>query len=385
MIVVPVQRTRYRDRVFDEWAKTDPEAMLAYLESTSDLSEVLVGEAGFQALATSAPEKLFAVADRFAASQRTQAQTAAVDVLATLDPVAAFERVSAMPMTNERDVFIDTIAGRYAEQNPEAALAWATTLEPRSPTALGAVLSRIATTDARRAADLVIADILDPLAANRSDMLSVAAVLATPVDSGSDAIPQIADTLALHRDPRIRAQLDSLLLTWSRADADTAIAWALSHVDALRTSSAATMARYVADAAPELARQTLQSLPQELRRAWIDGVASGLAAKNPGEAQSWVLSLPTGPARDGGLTRVLQRAANNGSIETRLLDAYSSEDSRAQALSSVVAVLGSSNPDLAQRLISEYITDPQQRQSAERQLESARQRSRVSFPGIILQ
>lgn len=379
MIPVPIQRIRYRDRVFDEWAKTDPAAMLAYLESTSDLTEVLVGEAGFQALATSAPEKLFIVADRFAASQRARAQAAAIDVLATIDPVAAYERVSALPATNERDGLVETVAARYAEQDSEAALAWATTLEPRSAAALHAVLSNLAAADPGRAVDLVIGDILDPVASNRMDTLSVAAVLAGPMDEASDRIPGVADKLAAHGDPRVRTQLDALLVSWSQRDAGSALDWTLLNTDALRGDAAASLARNIAGQDIELAREGLPRLPTKLRSPWISGVASAMAEQDLPGAQRWVLSLPSGPARDPGLGNVLQRAASTGSVEARLLDAFSSDAARERALASAMFQLGTSDPQLGRRLIEEYIGDPELRQVAEQELVMGERRGDFPF------
>src|SRR5690606_16373672 len=147
-------------------AKVDPEAMLAYLE-TADLSGMAVTEASFRALAASGPERLLALAERFAPAQRVGAQQAAVDVLAAIDPVMAYERVSALPRSSNRDALIDGIARGYAEQDPEAALKWAASLDPRSPAAFDAVIIVVAANDPVRAAEFRIAEIVDPVAANR--------------------------------------------------------------------------------------------------------------------------------------------------------------------------------------------------------------------------
>jgi hypothetical protein len=382
MITNPTQRTRYRDRLVDEWAKTDPAAVLAYLETSSDLTEVMVGEAGFRAMATSAPEQLLALSDRFAPQQRAWAQAAALKVLAALDPAAAFARINSLPPSGSRDSFVAVVAEGYAAQDPEGALAWASTLQPRPTVVVNAVLSGIGATDPVRAAELVIAEILNPVAANRVEMPSLISALSAALQSGSPAIGQIADRLSAHTDPRVKAQLDSLLLSWSAGDAETAVNWALRNTDHLRTASATSFGYQVAAQDPALARQSLQRLPRHLQGAWVQGVAGGWADQDRAGAEGWVLGLPRDASRDGGLGVLLQRAASNGTVNSRVLDAFSSDEARIQALSSAMPALGALNPELGRRLIAEFIRDPQRRDVAERQLELGAQRG--SFPGSVI-
>ena len=210
-IKIPLFRSRYLNSLLDEWAKLDPADLLGYLE-TADLPEISLGPASFRALAASGPERLLALAERFAPTTRTAAQAAALEVLTALDPVTAYGRIKSLPTSGDIAGLVRTIADGFAAQDPNAALAWATSLEPRSPDALNSVLSRIAATDPIRTADVVISEILDPVAAQGSDMPSLVTVLQAALRAGSPEITQVADRLAAHSDPRVRLQLNQLLV-----------------------------------------------------------------------------------------------------------------------------------------------------------------------------
>jgi hypothetical protein len=112
-IVIPIQRQRFMDALLDNWAKLDPAGMFAYME-TADLSQMAVSANSFRALATTSPEQLLALAEKFAPAQRVQAQSAALTALTALDPLQAYNRVSSLPPSADRDNFIDTVAQQYA-------------------------------------------------------------------------------------------------------------------------------------------------------------------------------------------------------------------------------------------------------------------------------
>jgi hypothetical protein len=373
-IVIPLQRVRFRDRVMDEWAKINPAEVLTYLETSPDLTEVLVGEAGFRALATSSPEKLLAVSARFAPQQRAQAERAALDVLASLDPAAAYERIRTLPPGGNRGNLIGTIAEGYAARDPEGALLWASSLEPRSEDVLYAVMSGIGANDPMRATDLVIAEILDPIAANRADVPSLTSVLSMAMQDKSAAIPSIADKLSAHPDPRVRAQLENMLMFWPEADPEAAIDWALRNPESLGTRSAASLGGQLAATNPALARQSLERLPAELRGPWVSGVANGLVETDAAGAEAWILGMPRGAERDGGVNALFQHSVSQGTPDTRLLEAFSSPEFRETAVAASMFTLGARDPDLGRRLIAEHIRDPQMREVAERQLQQGIER-----------
>lgn len=249
-------RQAFQNGLLDEWAKVDAGSLLAYLE-TADRGEELIATSSLAALAMSAPEQLLETAASFAPFQRVLAQRAALDALALTDPVAAYRHASELPENGDRQSLIARVASSYAGRDPENALAWATSLEPRSTTALNAVLAEVAADEPMRIADLVIAEIQDPVAARRGEMPSVSNVLLAPMQARSPAIVEIADKLAAHGDPRVRAQLDGLFAAWSRMDTGNARDWAMRNTSRLTPYAVMSLATMVASDDPALARRLI--------------------------------------------------------------------------------------------------------------------------------
>jgi hypothetical protein len=249
-------RQAFQDGLLDEWAKIDAGSLLSYLE-TADRGEELIATSSLAALATSAPEQLLETAASFGPFQRVLAQRAALDALAVIDPLSAYRLASDLPNNGDRESLIARVASSYAGRDPESALAWATSLEPRSPSALNAVLSVVAAEDPMRVTDIVIAEIQDPVASLRGEMPALMNLLSAPMQARSPAVGEIADRLASHGDPRVRAQLEGLFAGWSRADPGNALDWGMRNTARLMPSEVAMLARIVARDNPALARQLI--------------------------------------------------------------------------------------------------------------------------------
>ncbi len=249
-------RQAFQGGLLDEWAKVDAGSLLAYLE-TADRGEELIATSSLAALAISAPEQLLETAANFAPFQRPLAQRAALDALALTDPLLAYRHASELPENGDRESLIARVASSYAGRDPENALAWATSLEPRSTTALNSVLAVVAAEQPMRVADIVIAEIQDPVASLRGEMPSVSNVLLAPMQARSPAIVEIADKLAAHGDPRVHAQLDGFFATWSRMDPGNARDWAMRNTARLTPYAVMSLATVVARDDPALARRLI--------------------------------------------------------------------------------------------------------------------------------
>lgn len=308
-IPIPIQRQRYMDRLLDNWAKLDPDGMFAYMEK-ADLTQMTVSASSFRALATTSPEKLLGLAEKFAPAQRVQAQRAALEVLTALDPVTAYNRVSTLPASTDRDNFINTVAQRYAAQSPDAAVAWVTTLEPRSSIAFNAVMAAVAQRNPLRVADAVIAEITNP-SANTAGMPTLAALLTPALQARSPDIALVADKLAGHDDPRVRMQLRQLVTLWPQADPEGAMAWAMRNPASLTPESAPQIAERLASQNPDLARQSLQRLPAELRGPWIQGTAAGMAPGDLDGALAWLETFRNDPVYRAAVDSALNAAASS--------------------------------------------------------------------------
>ena len=428
-MTIALQRRRYLDRLFDGWAKLDPDGMLAYME-TADLADMPLSPVSFQALAAASPERLLALAERFPPAQRASAQQSALAVLASMDPQTAYNAIGTLPPSDDRNRFIAGIAQAYVAQDAEAALAWVTSLNPRSPTAFTAVLTGIAASDPRRAAEFIVAEILNPAAANRAEMPNFAALLQPAMQAKSPEIAGIADMLSTHRDPRIRSQLAQLVQMWPQVDPAAATEWVMRDPTKLSAQSAGNFAMIVATENPELARSSVARIPEDARDEWITGAASGLArtdfsgtlrwlegfrgqpayeqaltgalatgaqsdpvavaryldgapataltpqvsgnltrrwaATDAAAAERWTLALPEGAARDEALTGLMQ--SGNPASVSRLIGEYSSEQARTRGIQTGIATLARTDQAAARRLVAEHISDPQQRALAERQI-----------------
>src|SRR5690606_21167439 len=107
-------------------------------------------------------DRLLAIVERFPPDARLAAQRAALDVLATRDPLDAFARIESVPPGRDRDRLIQTIGEAYARNDADAAIRWAASLSPRSQAALNGVVSGVAAVDVERAVDFVVRELASP-------------------------------------------------------------------------------------------------------------------------------------------------------------------------------------------------------------------------------
>ena len=124
--------------------------------------------------------------------------------------------------------------------------------------------------------------------------------------------------------------------------------------------------------------------PQERTMA-IQSVARIWSQQDPAGARQWALRLPQGTTRDGALTTMFQATVSrgNGSLDTGLLNAFSSDAARQQAVMQVVQGLAYSDPARARATVETYLTDPALRAQGERAIEAARNDPRRGSPQFI--
>jgi hypothetical protein len=119
--------------------------------------------------------------------------------------------------------------------------------------------------------------------------------------------------------------------------------------------------------------------PQERMNA-IGSVARIWSVQDPAGARQWALRLPQGATRDGALTTMLQATVSRGSsgLDTGLLNAFTSDTARQQAVLQVVQGLAYNDPARARAAVEGYLTDPSLRAQGERVLDAARKDPRRS-------
>jgi hypothetical protein len=111
----------------------------------------------------------------------------------------------------------------------------------------------------------------------------------------------------------------------------------------------------------------------------VVGVWSG---QDPAGARQWALRMPQGAMRDSALTTILQTAVSrgDGGLDTGLLNAFTTDSARQQAVLHVVQGLAWNDPARARAVIDGYLTDPSLRAQAERVLEAQRNDTRPRPP-----
>ena len=348
---VPQQRQLFLERVLDTWAKADPEAVLSYF-MVADLGGVHVNPAGFTALAAADPAGLLAAAERLPAELRASARRAAIELLSATDPASAYARLSVLPPQADRDDLVQIIARRFVESDPRAAVLWATSLNPRSETALNTVLASVALSDVTLVADIVVAEILDPVAANRAGSPDLTSLLAGAMSQRSPQIIEVADRLALENDPRIRAELRRLVERWPQYDPTAAMLWAEDNFSVMDIETAEAFANRLAARDPSLAKSALETVPESLRARWIAGAASGMAATDPAAAMNWIQDFSSEPVYGSVVDVVVQSATRRQPEEAaRLLDLVPPE-SRSRLAPNVATAFAGRDPAAA----AEWIT-----------------------------
>ena len=78
--------------------------------------------------------------------------------------------------------------------------------------------------------------------------------------------------------------------------------------------------------------------------------------------------------RDDALTTLLGRGVENSAPDRSLLDAFTSDTARQQAVLGILLRVGADDPAAARRLLDDYITDPTLRRRADQALSENRYR-----------
>ncbi len=119
------------------------------------------------------------------------------------------------------------------------------------------------------------------------------------------------------------------------------------------------------------------SLPDEQRSAAVNAVAMMWTARDPQAAQRWALGLPAGDTRDRALSGIVTRSAMDSfdiASERRFFEAFSSDTLRQTQAFAVARSVAPRDPDRAQALMDNWITEPGPRQMIEAAIEEARRR-----------
>ena len=310
-IVDRESRLSFQGEVMREWAAADPAGVLDYLAAADMSGTEMQMTAGytFSALADADPERFMAIVDQWSGSIAEQARYTAIRRWSEHDPQRALDFVADQPPGQKRDRLLNSIAQGYGKINTEAAMAWASSLQPRPRGIFRSVIAGVAAEDADRAFDLALS--LDSAAAK---IEAVQGVLMQSIYSDGDA-EKIANRVLALDSRRIRQQsLQMFGYMWAQKDPSAAVNWLAANSDKLPKDSFQSIARQIAENDPQLAAEFTSRIPIAARAGWIQQVASGFAKSDPVSAMNWVSQYQGEPGYDAALAAIAQQSAQQDPV-----------------------------------------------------------------------
>lgn len=333
------ERETFRFGVLAEWARTEPHAVLDYAAELDGVAQqrVLLG------IVHQVPEEQLAAllteADRFEPQTALLVRRSAAQRLAQTDPAHAVSVLATLP-PRERQPVQHSIGYAYGAKDPEAALAWARSLDPPDPQVMRSVVAGIATADPQRALDVALA-LESPLEREQA----VGAIATMGFRGGRD-FEHVLDRLAGIDDAALRARAVQMALgAWSSTEPQRAFDWLVANAHRVPADAFQHVGAQLARQDPGAAAAFTDRIPQAARPRWIAAVASGYAARDPEGALAWISQYRNDPAYRDAVTNVaVSLAQHDGAAAARLLETRGSLDGAAGAVGTVVAQWAQQDP-----------------------------------------
>jgi len=365
------------------YGKRDSAAALAWARSLPNKDEVVA--AVISGVAEQDPQRAMDLAFSLTApNERTRAvQFLAMTGMrsdATMEMIA--NRLLASDDRQLRETTAQMLVSTWASRSPESALRWLLANgQSASPNLFAQVAQQVAMRDPRNA---LAQSSQIPAAAREQWMQGVAQGYAQNDPQGA------IDWLAQYRaEPWYARAATNAAMQLAQRDG----AAAARLVDRIDTQQSGPQAQQLAsmvaqgwanqDPAAAAEWAINRANPQERMNA-IGSVARVWSQQDPAGARQWALRLPPGATRDGALTTMLQATISrgNGGIDTGLLNAFTSDAARQQAVMQVVQGLAYNDPARARAAVETYLTDPALRAQGERAIDAARNDPRRRSPVV---
>jgi hypothetical protein len=180
--------------------------------------------------------------------------------------------VATLPEGVERTQALWVFSGLYARQDPDAAVAWARTLDPPAPEIVANAIRFVASREPLHAFDLA-ASLAEP---QRSQMyLSI-------VNAASDGpqLPALASRVVRIDDGDTKARLITTLAeVWAnrRGDPEGALEWINANETAVPPEAFERVGYFYARSNPTSAASSVDRVPNRVRAVWIAAVTFGMA------------------------------------------------------------------------------------------------------------
>jgi hypothetical protein len=310
-------KAAFENSVLAEWVRTDPEASLAYVNALDGTAQQRLLRIVMPQIAQTDPERLLEITDRLSGITSRFARLQALQQLAQRDPAAALAELARLPPGQERQQFLQTVAGAYGAAQPDDALAWARSLQPPQPGVLSAVLGGIAQTDVDRAFELALNE-TSPGERQRA----VQMIVMRGASAGSENVARMAERVLALSDSSIRqSALQMLTSYWANNAPREAIEWLLVNSERVGPNAFRNVAQQLGQQEPAVAALYTARIPQEARTAWIAQVAQGYARVDAQGALSWIAQFRGETGYAAGVAAIAQTSARyDPQTAARLLD-----------------------------------------------------------------
>jgi hypothetical protein len=267
---------------------------------------------------------------------------------ARLDPATAREAlgwVDRLPSSSDRQIFLEDVLNRIAEQDPQGAIALAgETL--RGQRRSDVIATMVQNWNSREPDQALSWALAQPAGTARDRMLS------SLVGSVASTNPERALEIVSSLQPGAAANaMYDVFSTWARNDPAAAAA----HLSDITTSSARRNVAYDvasswADQSPEAALAWARTLPSERdRRSALEGAIRSTMMRDP--AAGFELALRTEEISDQGIGDFAASAALEDTASAlSLVQSMPAGERRDAALSSVISIVAETEPERAARL-----------------------------------
>ena len=332
----------FRAGVLAEWARAELGAALDYVAELDGVEQQRALLGIVQRLSDEQLALLIAEAGRFEPQAALRLRQVAAQRLAQTDPVQALSLVATLP-PHERQEVQGSIGFAYGSKDPEAAFAWAQSLDPRDPQAIRAVLTGIATADPERALDLALS-LESPFEREQA----VHSVATAGLRAGREE--HVLNRLAALDDAAVRARaMATLLGIWSSQAPRRAFDWLAANAHRVPAEAFQHVGARLAQHDPAAAAAFTDRVPAAARPSWVAAVASGYASGDPEGAVAWISRFRNDPAyRNVVATTAMALAQRDAPAAARLLETGGElDEAGARAAATVVAQWVQQDPTAA--------------------------------------
>jgi len=311
----PQKRSGFATTVVSQWASNAPSDAIAAVNAVPDLA--LQSQLRAAVLRSwRDTDSLFTYVVALGPEVRGEALANGVlERLARADAQRAAQTIAALPAGEERTELLPRVGSIYAQQDPEAAVAWARSLDPPAPELVANAIRFVAAREPLRAFDL----------AGSLDEPQRSQTYFSIVNSRIDAaqLPLLANRLARIDEGQTKTMLIATLVqVWAdrSGDPEGVLAWMSSNEAAVPAEAFERAAYVFARTDPSGAAGYVDRVPSSVRAAWIAAVALGYSTTDLQGGLQFLERYRGEPGYDRGAPQLaLRMAESDPAAAARLL------------------------------------------------------------------